>query len=401
MRKLVVVFVVLFCPFIDKAGESGVPKESFFSFIKEYVEKEFFSKVRHKKRCAEYVASLEKAIENNDTPAVLALLQSCPPKLDQESKSALDLLLFAHQKLIPYEILRAYLFDNKIALHDQDFIMKKIVKYLEKELEGAVSEEDRKNRQEIIEYFKRSYGECTGLSSLWSYGKRIEGEPLSSADAKKDDILFFNTMMRTLAIWDGESELTKLQKDDIEHFVSNVILFQSSLGAFLDGSGPRQANLAIYLEDTKRGSPVKIFRESFWVNQLMLVSRLKRVVKPKTMILIGADSLGLGKHTMAVYQDTPNSPLCFYNSNDIEGETEAESFEELAALIWKGSSLNSPRASHKDYLVRSMFFAIFQFSDGPFYEYPTQKDLEWTEAEKEAMKVEQEAWTEEVEQAIE
>ncbi len=394
MRKLVVVFVVLFCPFIGKAGESGAPKESLlrsaFGEAKEFFEKEIVG-LWHKKRCALYVASLKKAIENNDTQAVLALVEK-PFKLDQESKDLLRFFIRDYSGTISLE-MRTILYDHNIAFHGQLFVVgTQMFNYLEQQVAqsydelGSITrdeyERNRASRQEYLEYLKENVkGMCNGLSVLWMYGKRLEDDSFSTVGEEKDDNIFFNKVWRSLALWDGVSQFTVSQKNDIERFFSNMNFYQSTYHTIF-GEDHEQNDLSNFLQDTKRGDSRQLFEAKIVGDRAIVAERLKQLVKPKTMIRVSGPSGGGLRHVIAIYQNSQNNAVYFYDSNDSGGEQKVESFVELADKIF--AALDPQRNILKENKIPCqgwilpLEFNMYQFEGDPVYEYPTEQDLKMT-----------------------
>ena len=87
----------------------------------------------------------------------------------------------------------------------------KIIAYLEKEILNAENDEDKKNRQEVINWFKNAKGECWGLATLWVYARRLEDE--ENKDQKtRDDLTNFHKVHRLFLCWDEKSDINDEDK---------------------------------------------------------------------------------------------------------------------------------------------------------------------------------------------
>jgi len=322
--------------------------------------------------------ALIEAIKTEDINKIRAVVEQIP-----------DLGVFTLKNLISDSIAdektaEGMLFDLNIDYHDQGLLQKQIIKFLEKERDQATNAEDRKNRNEVIDDFLKSKGECSGLGVLWSYGKRIAEDALISKTTKPmDDIVFFNKVFRMLILWDGIVEFGKQDKADIERFIANLVLYQKP--AFLIfNEGEMQLHLSLVLEDTKRGRPMEVFKENIICDKEMLRVRLNKIIKPKTLIFIGATKRPHG-HLMSIYQGADNNIL-FYDPNSKQGELLIKNYEQLIEALWKASDPANfihvfGGMDPVDWVLRNLSITVFRFKEDPIYKYPTDQEFNVTAEE--------------------
>ncbi len=369
MRKFLLVFVLLFCPSAAQTAEQVLPEGLF------------------------------RSVFEDSKKVILQEYQWLEHKLSEEDRESFRQLLKDYIKDHPdsvetgsfHNFLKAHLYDYGIGFHNQDFVVGiQISKYLEQQIAqpydelGPLTREhyevNRANRQERLEYLKKNVGGvCNGLAVLWSYGKWLEEDSFSSNSAvKKDDIVFFNKVMRYLALWDGVSQFTNLQKNDIERFIANIIFYQHFYRSMFEkdkngnasykDKSVSQKDLPYFLEDTKKGAPHKVFVGTVVGDREILVSRLKLLIKPKTIILVASDD-----HAMAIYQNLGSSSMYFYDSNDSSGEKKSKNFDWLAYEIFTAMyHKTKPSCANS---ILAFDFIMYQFEGDPVYEYPTEQNL--------------------------
>ncbi len=360
MRKLFMVFMILSYPFMGHAAEGSAPKKLFFSSLDD--SKEFIGQ-----ECLRLWS-----------------------KFDEESRGSFSQLIDNHIENHPdafktgsfHKLVKTSLYDYGIGFHNQGFVAGiQISNYLEQQIDEACNDERNcASRRDHLEYLKKNIGGvCNGLAVLWMYGKWLEDDSFFSNSAvKKDDIIFFNKVWRELALWDGVSRFTTLQKNDIERFIANMIFYQHFYRSmFENDAGVLQEDLSQFLEDTKRGAPHKVFVGTVVGDREILVSRLKLLIKPKTMILVSSN-----RHAMAMYQNSQTASIYFYDSNDEGGEKKIESFDQLADELFTAINRLSTAAQKSKApcanWIPSFEFAIYQFEGDPVYEYPTEQELKIT-----------------------
>jgi hypothetical protein len=280
--------------------------------------------------------------------------------------------------------------DNTIGLNQTD-LQQKIVLFLERELKKCTHEEEKKNRQEAIDYFKNSRGECVGLSTLWCYARRLEDEKNKTQKAK-DDLAFFNTCHRKLLSWDEKSEFNGEEIADLERFIGNVRTFQIPSFLMFKQSKKLQLDLSITLDDTKRGQPLVCFeKDNFMCSKKMLDTRLKEIIQPQTLIFLGATKNGSG-HQMALYKNKEDGKVYFYNPNARHGwanvqygEKEIENLEELIDAFWEGSDPSSfllfGGFDPVDRALRNVTIEVYRFSEDQQYDYPKENNFNLTAEE--------------------
>ncbi|MDX2082648.1 MAG: hypothetical protein SFV53_01495 [Rickettsiales bacterium] len=259
----------------------------------------------------------------------------------------------------------------------------KIIIFLEKELEKSSDSKDRENRLEVIEYFKKSKGQCHGLSVLQAYGRMIEDEGEIERNST-DSISFFNKVKTTLLDWNNqEDQLDRQQVADIERLISNILLYQRAdlevgkpIAIFYPSQDPSLELTPgqTVLQDTFRGNIIKSFDydSSLVLTKKMLKTRLEKVVKPNNIILIHSKSEN-GEHTNSIYQSSSGK---IYLSNN-ENEIAIENLDDLTEKLWdvtdKGNFVLSGRGfKYSDLLLRNITgVQIYKFANGTAYDYPT------------------------------
>lgn len=322
---------------------------------------------------------LIEAIKKKNISELRALIEQSQDSL--KMKSHLQYLIPDYIK--DKGIVKEMLFDLDIEYHDQTTLQTKIIQYLEKEIEKSTNAEDRKNRDEVIGYFRQSAGECNGLSVLWAYGRRVAEDALTNPTNKpKDDIDFFNMVQRMLILWNAIQEFSREQKADIERFISNVVFYQKPAHEIFQEGG-MQLDLSLVLEDTKRGRPIESFSKNIVCSKEMLHARLDKIIKPKTLIFIGATKDFKG-HLMSIYQNSDNE-IYFYDPNSQQGELLIKNYEQLIDALWEASD---PSKFSKglgmdpvDWSLRNVFIKIYRFAGDPIYKYPTEQEFRMSKKE--------------------
>jgi hypothetical protein len=268
----------------------------------------------------------------------------------------------------------------------QTDLKKKIVAFLDKDLSKCKDTENLKNRREVIEYFKESCGECTGLSTLWAYGRRLEDSDTKSQKIK-DDLAFFNHCHQLLLSWDEISEFSEKQVLDLHRFIGNIRGFQLPSFWIFYESKKIQLDLSLTLEDTIRGAPSLCFEKvDFLCSKQMLTSKFKEIIHPQTMIFLGF-KLNLKAHMMAVYKNKDNETLYLYNSNAKHdqkkiffGEKKLASLEELTEEFWQQTdsehfSEGFQMLNPLDNQLKSVSFFVYKFSEDPLAFYPSNESF--------------------------
>lgn len=275
-----------------------------------------------------------------------------------------------------------------------------IIQYLQNELalaeQNNAIEMEIKERQRIINYFQESRGECLGLSTLWSYGRRIADEPLKETDSEskaKDDIQFFNNIEQLLTQWDGETEFSQQEKADIDRFISQSLFYQrfdlqlyKKLGKIdeLLLHDIRQFNLPELMEDTKGRTPINSFHTAnASLTKEMLHNRLADLVKPQSMIFLSTKpERSYSGHVVSVYQNESDSKIYFYDAN-AEHEVEIDSLSQLTDLVWdafapENFQVGFSQTDLSDIQFRNVAADIVKFDGDPDYTYQTLKTMSAT-----------------------
>lgn len=331
----------------------------------------------------EILSSLFKAIKNKDISFIQAVGSKIASDLDKDSKRLLEDTIF--ENISDQKITTQMLFDLGISGHQQSILASHIIEYLKKEQAIATTPLEYKNRTEVIDYFTRSKGECSGLAVLWSYAKRLTDE--SATQQERDDLTFFATTYRTLITWDKVRNFTSQEKAAIERFIGNLILFQKpAFEIFSDGN--MQLDLSVVLEDTKRGRPMEVFNHHSILSKSMLKNRLMLLLKPKTLFFIGVTKKTNG-HLIALYQ-TKSGVLYLYDPNSPHGEIVIKNIDELTDALWQATDPSQFMPGFGgfdpvDGLLRHITIKIFKFPHDPVYSYPTSE--QYTPAIKEFLDI--------------
>ena len=230
-----------------------------------------------------------------------------------------------NQPLPPNSIINENSAEKPKEIFGQRLLIDHISSYLEHELktltlENKISEREIKNRQEVINLFKASEGECAGLSMLWAYGRRISEEPLKDSTKERDDNRAFEEAQHLLGTWNEKTTYTKDEKLKIDRFISQIFTFQSphlvySANDLNLHTRQNQFDLAPqHFQDTLGRTLQNDIIETLIGDSKMLASRLEKLIQPKRMFFLSSHG-----HSMAIYKSAKNGQLYFYDPN--RGET--------------------------------------------------------------------------------
>ena len=289
---------------------------------------------------------------------------------------------------------------------NQNDLIEKMASFLEKELnkyeeEAKLNEgidlkrdtdlkRDIISREQVVQKLKKSGGECTGLSTLWAYARRLEdikmqrNESHDQTNNEKDDLAFFKACQRQLLAWDGITEFKDQEKADLYRFIDNTIHFQDpSILVWGNAQTKTQLDLEITLENSKGERPSPLFnKEDFICTKAIFRKRIATIIQPQTMIFLGA-SKGRNGHMMAAYQNQHDNSIYFFNSNlrhrrdVIYGEKRVTNLDELVDEFWEGS--NPSCSGVVDLVLRNVDICVFGFSkDKTFKKYPTKAAFDLT-----------------------
>ena len=239
----------------------------------------------------------------------------------------------------------------------QGFIMEKMVKFLEDDLNYTKDPKDIENRKEVISKIKNSRGFCAGFSVLWAYANFVSDTKDKKSNLN-DDLDFFFSARGKLAKWNSKTKLSKTDKKDLHRFISLVILFQEP--AFLLFKKGGQIDLAVLLHDMKLGKPRNTLDLNITCTKEMLLSRLRKLVRPKQLTLLSTNSEN-GGHTMALFQHSGTKEIVFYDPGSVEGAFKVKSIEDLSDEFWSASDPSRFIEGFKGVVPVDMFLRSFNF----------------------------------------
>lgn len=244
----------------------------------------------------------------------------------------------------------------------------KIRQYLEQELAAVTDPREQENRQEVINYLKDSKGECSGLSTMWAYG-RMTAAPESET--------FFNQTNKLLLNWDGEKKFSGKEKEDVERFVADVIFYQRGQLMFLQDS--------VDLLQSSPDADGREFQQSYKTERAflpkdLLQDRLEKIIQPNAMIFLSA-SVDEDGHRVALYQKSQDDKIYYYNSNNAE-EMSFSAVRDLTDRVWEDNKRSNLKktdiwgsinvADFKiDQMLRELKVDVVQFV-GDQYSKPSQ-----------------------------
>src|SRR3990167_1150348 len=154
-------------------------------------------------------------------------------------------------------------------------------------------------------------GYCCGFATLAAYGQWLEWQPkrideTTHQPIPRDDWTWFQSVLTILARWDGQSKLSKLDKQDIERLLSLVEYFQHIDDYLPIGQGDWHEGLI----DTRNRQPTKEYSVAGLFTAENLLAVLPDLVHEDHMILITSHNhaVSLLKHEGHYYFYDANSP---------------------------------------------------------------------------------------------
>jgi hypothetical protein len=227
---------------------------------------------------------------------------------------------------------------------EQYLLIDSIISYLRKELKHSKNPIERKNRKETLDRFDKelSEGICLALSVLWSYGKRIEDDNNNVPKTGTDDATWFNNTYHSLLkesqfswkFWKKKKSLSSEEKENIEKFISTLILLQDTQAARLLGT--QKGNLPTLVQDVSKGSLHFEYAYSLSGFKLeLLEKRLEKIINPKKINILnlgGFGGLEKGIHALAIYQNSHTQKFYCYNPDSKTGEKTFTTISEVA--LW-------------------------------------------------------------------
>jgi hypothetical protein len=222
-----------------------------------------------------------------------------------------------------------------------------MIAYLEKELAHTKDPLEQKHRREVLERFdtELSQGVCLALTVLWSYGKRIEDDHNNIPMAGTDDTASFKKTYNTLLqwnkkrpfwkFWKKKKSLSDQEKQNIEKFISNIILLQDTEAARILGA--TKGDLSALVQDTSRGSLNFKYGYSFSGYQTeLLEKRLAKIIQPKKINILNLGGYGgveKGIHAIAIYQNSHTQKFYCYDPDSETGEKSFDTISEVTTWL--------------------------------------------------------------------
>jgi hypothetical protein len=232
----------------------------------------------------------------------------------------------------------------------QDILVRKIIAFLELDVINSDNNLAIPDRVKVINYFKKSEGECAGLVSLWLYGKRMYEED-NPNNLVIDDVGYFYEMTQLLINWDCLKPFKASVKLEIECFISHLLFYQNLHSDIFEQHIP-QLDLATKLTDTKGRKFVEVSSQEFIVNKKLLKEKFELLVKPSAMIVVGTEN-----HAMAFYMSKDGNNVSFYDPN--YGVYYSNKLEHLLDALWFSSDIFS---NNKYETINTMAIATRYFS---------------------------------------
>lgn len=267
-----------------------------------------------------------------------------------------------------------------------DKISPKIIQFLQQHLallpSTAEYEQERIHRQQAIDLFTESKGECAGYSILWSYCKRLSEQPKKDETVVRDDMDWFLSMQALLLNWDGETPFNEVESFEIERFIQLIMQYQrmdinlgkmtGDLDAELFSNNIDQSHITEILEDDKAQSPVmQLKTKQVFFTKEMLLKRLEDIIKPASMIL-----LTIPYHMMAIYKNASDGRIFFYDLNrNMQDGQEVADTETLCDRIWSSSDpmdfegANFETISAASRQTREVGFSVYNLDGDPVHQY--------------------------------
>lgn len=165
----------------------------------------------------------------------------------------------------------------------------------------------------VAENLFASKGLCSGISALWLYCTFMSHQPVT--EKKRDDLQWYYETRDLLANWDGSSEFTPEQIEEIDHMLDMIILFQESYII-----GKMQSDLTSLLLDSKGRKFSQEYQLTGAYTLPQLESVLAKIIKPHKI-----NDVSVPHHGVAIYFDgdqyhymDPNKPYKHFSTSSIE-----------------------------------------------------------------------------------
>jgi len=268
------------------------------------------------------------------------------------------------------QIDRKYLFSNNNAWDGsfveeeeinmtQDRFIKGAIRYFEKKLAVAKNDQEKKDLAEPLEYFKKSQGECRGLSLLWSYCHLVEDlKRQQNLSGEVDDSIFFRTNLRRFCEFDAKEDLAPQQESEMERFLSHIIFFQTKqkellapevefsgdamdiLKRILSLSDEEESGIRMKLNSNLEDTQGRKFYESaarFSCSRTILERVVEDSLSADRMVFFVARGVKFGekpfRHIISLFKHD-DGRIFYYNSND-KDEQPFSNLSDLTDVLWK------------------------------------------------------------------
>jgi hypothetical protein len=254
---------------------------------------------------------------------------------------------------------------------DQSTILQQVAKY--SKLKGL--------DESFIKQFNDGY--CSGISSLWLYGKWLQGKAVIAKTKQRDDYNWFKLTAQAISDWDGKQESLKntkiVVKDQVskkvtseesleqtfERFISYVSFFQNPHDYL---SHTSQGKLEDFVQQTKteeEDRPQNASKE-YAVTALVTLGRLKLLLKQNIIFDDQLVRVTNPDHATAIFKR--GNSYFYFDPNSLVGEIECKNTDQVAELIFN---------AHFDKKYGNLYpltLSVFSF-DKSKKAYPQQADV--------------------------